>query len=88
MNMEKKYKLALFGSYLEIVKDEECEECKTGNLWDTLRANMSEEYAEGVLACIAMQRDMEKINYKKVENIYNFAKPFAVAIITAMEQEE
>ena len=73
-NSERKYELALFEIYFEGVKNKES---GTTTLRDSLRANMKEECADGVLACMVMQSELRRLDYENLEKIYDEAKPIA-----------
>ena len=84
MDTENKYELALFEIYFEGVKNKES---GTTALRDNLRANMEEECADGVLACMVMQSELRGLDYKKLEKIYNEAKPIAMIMEKLMEKK-
>lgn len=85
MNPEEKYKLALFEIYFEGVKNKES---GTTALRDSLRANMKEECADGVLAYMVMQSELRELDYKKLEKIYNEAKPITMIMEKLMEKKK
>ena len=82
-NSERKYELALFGSYLEIVKDEECEACDS---WSALRENLGKDSADAALAYMIMQNELKKSDYTKLAEIYDKAKPMAEMLRVLLEK--
>ena len=85
MSIERKYELALFGSCLEMVKDEECEGC---NFIDDLRENLGKASADAALAYMIMQNELKKTDYKKLEKIYDTAKPMAEMLKLLLQKDK